>query len=94
MRMRMIKSSEEIEIIRQGARIADLGGEAVKKVIREGVGEHEVALAGTDAMVREIAKTYPHLDLRDSKYSLSVSVCLSFMPWQRFEDPGYELAAG
>ena len=67
MRMRMIKSDEEIELIKQGARIADLGGEAVKNAIREGVGEHEVALAGTDAMVREIARTFPHQELRDSK---------------------------
>ena len=67
MRMRMIKSEEEIELIKEGARIADLGGDAMKKVIREGVREHEVALAGTDAMVREIADTFPHQELRDSK---------------------------
>ena len=67
MQMRMIKSTEEIELIKQGARIADLGGEAVRKEIKEGIGEHEVALAGTDAMVREIARTYPHQELRDSK---------------------------
>ncbi|CAB4007427.1 M24 family metallopeptidase [Paramuricea clavata] len=66
MHMRMFKSNEEIELIKQGARIADLGGEAVRKVIKEGVGEHEVALAGTDAMVREIARTYPHQELRDT----------------------------
>jgi creatinase len=63
----MIKSDEEIELIKQGARIADHGGEAVKRAIKEGVGEHEVALAGTDAMVREIATTFPHQELRDSK---------------------------
>jgi hypothetical protein len=72
MHMRMFKSNEEIELIKQGARMADLGGEAVRKVIREGVGEHEVALAGTDAMVREIARTYPHQELRDSKCCLFV----------------------
>ncbi|XP_028408546.1 uncharacterized protein LOC114531099 [Dendronephthya gigantea] len=66
MRMRMIKSNEEIELIKQAARIADLGGEAIKNVITEGVREHEVALAGTDAMVREIARTYPHQELRDT----------------------------
>lgn len=71
MRMRMIKSDEEIELIKQGARIADLGGEAIKKVITEGIGEHEVTLAGTDVMVREIARTYPHQELRDSKCRMS-----------------------
>lgn len=68
MRMRMIKSHEEIELIKQGARIADLAGDVVKKVIREGIGEHEVAAAGVDFMVKEIAKAYPHRELRDSRF--------------------------
>ena len=67
MKMRMLKSQEEIELIKNGARIADLGGEAVVKAIKDGVGEHEVALASTNAMVREIAATYPHSEIRDSK---------------------------
>lgn len=67
MKMRMLKSQEEIELIKNGARIADLGGEAGVKAIKDGVGEHEVALASTDAMVREIAASYPHSEIRDSK---------------------------
>ena len=67
MKMRMLKSPEEIELINQGARIADLGGEAAVKVIKEGAGEHEVALASTEAMVLEIADAYPHSEIRDSK---------------------------
>ena len=66
MRARMIKSPEEIAVIRNGARIADLGGEAVVAAIGDGVPEYEVALAGTQAMVREIAKTYPHSELMDT----------------------------
>ncbi len=66
MRRRMIKSPEEIAIIRNGARTADIGGEAVVKAIHDGVPEYEVALAGTQAMVREIAKTYPHSELMDT----------------------------
>lgn len=66
MRARMFKSDEEIALIRQGARVADIGGEAVRDAIRAGVAEHEVALAGTDAMVREIARTYPDSELRDT----------------------------
>ncbi len=62
----MIKSSEEIAVIRNGARTADIGGEAVVAAIHEGVPEYEVALAGTQAMVREIAKTYPHSELMDT----------------------------
>jgi creatinase len=66
MRQRMIKSAEEIALIRQGARIGDLGGAAVVAAISEGVPEYEVALAGTQAMVREIASSYPDAELRDT----------------------------
>ena len=64
--LRTIKSAEEIALIREGARTADVGGEAVRAAIREGVGEHEVALAGTAAMVRRIAEVFPHAELMDS----------------------------
>ena len=67
MRMRLIKSDEELELIRQGARIADLGGEAATRVIREDIREYEVALVGTEVMVKEIAETFRHHELRDSK---------------------------
>lgn len=70
MKMRMLKSQEEIEVIKNGARIADLGGETVVKAMKEGAAEHEIALASTDAMVREIAATYPHSEIRDSKLAL------------------------
>jgi creatinase len=66
MRQRMVKSPEEIEVIRHGARIGDLGGEALVAAVHEGVAEFEVALAGTDAMVREIARTFPHSEIRDT----------------------------
>ena len=59
MRGRMIKSPEEIAVIRNGARTADIGGEAVVAAIHDGVPEYEVALAGTQAMVREIARPIP-----------------------------------
>ncbi|MDL5155633.1 aminopeptidase P family protein [Actinomycetospora termitidis] len=66
MRHRMIKSEEEIALITEGARIADLGGAAVVGAVREGVPEYEVALAGTAAMVREIARSFPDAELRDT----------------------------
>ena len=66
MRQRMIKSAEEIEVIKHGARIGDLGGEAIKAAIREGISEYEVALIGTEAMVHEIARTYPDSEIRDT----------------------------
>lgn len=66
MQMRMIKSAEEIALVRQGARVADVGGVAVRNAIVAGVPEYEVTLAGQQAMVREIAKTYPNSELMDT----------------------------
>ena len=66
MRMRMIKSAEEQALIRDGAAIADIGGAAGVEAIAEGVPEHEVALHATRAMVREIARRYPHVELQDT----------------------------
>ncbi|XP_071510509.1 creatinase-like [Diadema antillarum] len=66
MMRRTIKSDEEIALITEGARICDLGGEAVVAAVAEGVGEHEIALRGTEAMVREIARCFPHAELRDT----------------------------
>ncbi|MCZ2257825.1 M24 family metallopeptidase [Sporosarcina sp. G11-34] len=66
MAQRMFKSAEEIEHIKNGARVADVGGAAVVEAIDVGVPEYEVALHGTQAMTREIARLYPHAELRDS----------------------------
>jgi creatinase len=66
MKMRMIKSAEEIALIKQGARVADVGGAAIRDAIAVGVPEFEIALAGTQAMVREIAGTFPHGELMDT----------------------------
>ncbi len=66
MRMRMIKSTEEIAHITEMARIADLGGAACAEAISVGVGEYEVALHSTQAMVHEIARTWPHAELMDT----------------------------
>lgn len=65
-RLRMIKSAEEIEHITKMAKIADIGGAACVEAIKVGVPEHEVALHSTAAMVREIAKTWPHGELMDT----------------------------
>jgi creatinase len=66
MKMRMVKSEEEIALIKIGAEVADIGGAACVAAIGEGVAEYEVALASTDAMVREIARRVPHSELRDT----------------------------
>ena len=66
MKLRMIKSSEEIKIIKNGARIADIGGEEIVKNICEGNTEIEVSIAGRDRMEREIAKSYPDAEYMDT----------------------------
>ena len=63
---RMVKSAEEIELIRNGAQVADIGGAACVEAIGEGVPEYEVALHSTQAMVREISRRYPESDIMDS----------------------------
>lgn len=66
MRMRMVKSAEEIEFIKNGANVCDIGGYALRDAVGEGVPEHEVALASTQAMIREIARRYPDSELMDT----------------------------
>lgn len=68
MEMRMVKSEEEIALITQGARIADVGGEACVEALKAdpGAPEFEVALHSQRAMVREIARTYPDVELMDT----------------------------
>jgi creatinase len=63
---RMHKSTAEIEMIRAGAQVADVGGYAVKDAIKAGTREIDVAMAGRDAMEFEIAKRYPDAEYRDT----------------------------
>ena len=66
MQLRMIKSKEEIAIIKNGAKIADIGGEEIVKHIKVGENELEIAIAGRDKMEREIAKIYPDAEYMDT----------------------------
>ncbi len=66
MSLRMIKSNEEIEIIKNGARIADIGGEEMVKNVKVGASELEIAIAGRAKMEREIAKSYPEAEYMDT----------------------------
>ena len=66
MQLRMIKSDEEIAIIKNGARIADIGGEEIVKSIKEGATEIEIAIAGRDKMERKIVKTCPDAEYMDT----------------------------
>jgi len=66
MKLRMVKSDEEIAHITKMTAVADLGGAACVEAIAAGVGEHEVALHSTGAMVREIARVWPDAELLDT----------------------------
>ncbi len=66
MQARLMKSAEELALIREGARIADVGGAAVRDAIFEGAREIDVAMAGRDAMETEIARAHPNSEIRDS----------------------------
>jgi len=66
MRQRMHKSAAEIALIREGARVADVGGYAIRDAVKEGIREIDVAMAGRDAMEAEIAKSFPDAEYRDT----------------------------
>lgn len=66
MRQRMHKSPAELEIIRHGAGVADVGGFAIRDAIRAGTREIDVAMAGRDAMELEIARRFPDAEYRDT----------------------------
>ncbi len=46
MKMRMVKTREELALYKKTARIADIGGFAVRQAIAEGVHEHEITSIG------------------------------------------------
>ncbi len=66
MYQRMVKSPAERALIREGARIADLGGAAIRDAIKIGAREIDVAMAGRDAMELEIARAFPDAEYRDT----------------------------
>ena len=63
---RMKKSQSELDIIRHGAGVADVGGFAIRDAIKIGAREIDVAMAGRDAMELEIAKRFPDAEYRDT----------------------------
>jgi len=65
MRIRMIKSEEEIALIKDGAKVADIGGAAIRDAIQVGTREIDVAMAGRNAMELAIADMYPESEIRD-----------------------------
>lgn len=66
MTQRMHKSPAEIALIREGARVADIGGYAIRDAVRVGAREIDVAMAGRNAMEAEIARAFPDAEYRDT----------------------------
>ena len=66
MNLRTIKSDEEINLIKNGARVADIGAEETVKHIKVGASELEIAMAGRDKMELEIARIYPDAEYMDT----------------------------
>ncbi|WP_174800487.1 aminopeptidase P family protein [Martelella limonii] len=66
MALRMVKSEEEIALIREGARIADIGGAAIHAAIAAGEREIDIAMAGRNAMELAIAEAFPGAEYRDT----------------------------
>ncbi|MEM6579201.1 MAG: aminopeptidase P family protein, partial [Pseudomonadota bacterium] len=66
MAQRMHKSAAELDLIRAGAEVADVGGYAIREAIRVGAREIDVAMAGRDAMELEIARRFPEAEYRDT----------------------------
>ncbi|WP_413868589.1 aminopeptidase P family protein [Albidovulum sp.] len=66
MQQRMMKSPAEIALIKAGANTADVGGYAIREAVAVGTREIDVAMAGRDAMEREIARRFPEAEYRDT----------------------------
>jgi len=66
MLQRMNKSDAELDLIRQGAAVADIGGYAIKDAVKSGTHELDVAMAGRDSMKLEIARRFPDSEYRDT----------------------------
>ena len=66
MRQRMWKSPAELEMIRAGAAVADVGGYAIRDAVKIGAREIDIAMAGRDAMELEIARRFPEAEYRDT----------------------------
>ena len=66
MTQRFHKSQAELDLIRAGAAVADVGGYAIRDAIKAGVREIDVGMAGRDAMEQEIARRFPDAEYRDT----------------------------
>ncbi len=63
MRQRLIKSEEEIALIRQGVKICEVGGYAALEAMKPGVTEVEMARAANSAIENELRRRFPDIEV-------------------------------
>ncbi len=54
----MVKSAEEIAVIRQSARAADMAGFAIRDALREGIMEYELTQIGVQVIGHPLTSSY------------------------------------
>lgn len=65
MMRRLVKSDEEIDLIRQGVEICEVGGYAAVEALRPGITEVQVANACNVAIADELRKRFPDIEYDD-----------------------------
>ena len=63
MRQRLIKSEEEIALIRQGVQVCEVGGYAALEALKPGVTEAQMARAANAAIDDELRKRFPDIEV-------------------------------
>jgi creatinase len=63
MRQRLVKSEEELALIRQGVEICEVGGYAALEALRPGITETEAARAANSAIESELRKRFPDIEV-------------------------------
>ena len=63
MRQRLIKSEEEIALIRQGVEVCEVGGYAALEAMKPGVTEVEMARAANSAIENELRRRFPDIEV-------------------------------
>jgi Xaa-Pro aminopeptidase len=56
--MRKVKDPKEQEVMREAGRLSDIGMEAIRNCIKDGIREHEIAAEASHAMMKEGAEDH------------------------------------
>jgi Xaa-Pro dipeptidase len=69
---RMVKSEDELEVMRQAAKLADIGVGTTVNAAKAGMSEAEIDIVGTSAIAEEAARMFPD-KLVDAQKALTAS---------------------